>query len=316
MTLRGYLVRIVVPLLAMTGLAPACGGKTLGGSVGSGEDSGTGAIDGGGARCVTLEVLPSDLSCESDQDCTVSRSGNVCEGDCVLECGRTPINVSAAARNQSETSSLSLEDCPCLDPGEPRCLGGQCAVCGFGPNPPAGCNDDGGVVTIEDGGIFVVDGGEPDSGTSDAGGEQDGGTSTTPGCRSAEDCPASSLSGICSGPISPASLCAREPACSGDSDCTDGDVCSTGPGAQAAGGGGGPTCRPACASNDDCNYWEACQPDGKCQPLSCDQCPSYLTCTEGACGPKACAQDSECPGAYCVDNTCFASLGTCVPGCG
>lgn len=141
---------------------------------------------------------------------------------------------------------------------------------------------------------------------------------STSACRSATDCPSTPyVSAICSGPISPASLCARFPSCSSDSDCSrDGDVCSTGPGAQAEGGDGGPACRPPCTSNDDCNYWEACQPDGKCQALSCDQCPSYLACTQGACGPKACGQDSECLGGYCVDGTCFATLGTCVPGCG
>jgi hypothetical protein len=117
------------------------------------------------------------------------------------------------------------------------------------------------------------------------------------------------------GPITAASLCLGASSCSSDSDCPESDtVCSTGAGAQAA--DGGPSCRPPCMSNQDCNYWEACQPDGKCQALSCDQCPSYLSCTAGACGPKACDEDSDCPGAYCVDSTCYATLGTCAQSCG
>jgi hypothetical protein len=141
-------------------------------------------------------------------------------------------------------------------------------------------------------------------------------SSSTPGCRSASDCPGSEDPGaICTGPISPASLCARFPSCSSNAECTaDGDVCSTGAGAQAA--DGGPACRPPCTSGADCNYWESCQPDGTCQPLSCDRCPSYLTCSNGACGPKACEKDSECSGGYCVDETCYGTLGTCSPGCG
>ena len=202
MTLRRYLVRTVVPLL-MTGLVLACGGKTLGGSVRSGEDSGVAATEGGGAAgCVDLEVLPSDLSCGSDQDCTFSRSGNVCNGDCALGCGGTPVNVSAAARYESETSSLTFEGCPCLDPGEPRCLGGQCALCGFGPDQPAGCNVDGGIVTFEDGGIFIVDGGELDMGISDA----DGGTcvdielaSYDQSCNQPSDCTLIQTGEVCSG---------------------------------------------------------------------------------------------------------------------
>jgi hypothetical protein len=148
----------------------------------------------------------------------------------------------------------------------------------------------------------------------------DGGSDGSPqGCRSSNDCPGT-LSGtttfpaVCWGPISPARVCILAGSCPSDGGCPSGYVCSTGAGAQAE--DGGPSCRPPCSSNDDCNYWEACQPDGKCQALSCEQCPSYLTCTKGACGPKTCKQDSDCPGGYCVDNSCFATLGTCGGACG
>jgi hypothetical protein len=56
-----------------------------------------------------------------------------------------------------------LEACPCADPGAARCLGGQCTLCGFGPDQPAGCGDSG-TNTIEDGGIAVVEGGQFDTG--------------------------------------------------------------------------------------------------------------------------------------------------------
>jgi hypothetical protein len=172
MSLRARLPHAIAALF-IVGLAQACGGKTLEGSRGgiepdddSGITTGSGVESGttdGSAECVDLEVAPSDLSCVSDQDCALSLTGNVCEGQCA--CGDTSVNAAAAARYQSETAALTFEACPCPAQGEPRCLGGQCTLCGFGPNPPAGC-DDTGIITIEDGGIF--DGSEVDSQISDA----------------------------------------------------------------------------------------------------------------------------------------------------
>jgi len=162
-SLRASLPHVIAALFVI-GLAQACGGKTLVGiepddDSGITTDSGvgTGTTDDG-AECVDLEVASSDLSCVSDQDCVPSLTGKVCEGQCA--CGDTSVNAAAAARYQSETASLTLEACPCPAQGEPRCLGGQCTLCGFGPNQPAGC-DDSGITTIEDGGIF--DGNELDS---------------------------------------------------------------------------------------------------------------------------------------------------------
>jgi hypothetical protein len=148
-TLRCYGVRIVAPvLLVLAGLVVACDGKTIGGSVGSGEDSRTGATDSD-AGCVDLEVFPPDLSCGSDQDCELVRTGEVCSGQC--SCGDTPVNAAAGARFQSEIASLTLEGCPCAFQGEPRCLGSQCTLCGLGPDQPAGCGDSE-TTTIGDGG--------------------------------------------------------------------------------------------------------------------------------------------------------------------
>jgi hypothetical protein len=209
-TLRGYFVCIVVPLL-MAGFTPACGGKILGGTVGPEEDSGTGSFGGGGgsgggggggaggAGCVDLEVVPSDLSCGSDSDCELVRTGQVCSGQC--SCGDTPVNTAAGARFQSATASLTLEACPCAFEGEPHCLGGQCMLCGLGSNQPD-CNEDGGITIIEDGGIFIVDGGEFDSGISTA----DGSTCVDielstydQSCNQASDCVLLPTGEVCSG---------------------------------------------------------------------------------------------------------------------
>jgi hypothetical protein len=162
------------------------------------------------------------------------------------------------------------------------------------------------------GGKAVTDGSSPPP--------ADGGPPTGDGavpCRTSMDCPDSPpLPAVCYGPISPASICVEMAGCTSNEDCVNykGTVCSTGAGAQAA--DGGPSCRPPCTSNDDCNYWESCQTDGICQPLPCETCPSYLSCTGGKCGPKSCTTDADCPGAYCVDDTCFATLGTCGGACG
>jgi hypothetical protein len=161
------LARLAAPLLVAS-LASACGGKTFGaGGAEPGEDSGlspddsglgSGATDGS-LVCVDVDVTASDLSCGSDQDCTLITAGKVCDGQC--GCGDTPVNAAAAARYQSETASVTLADCPCAFPGEARCLGGQCTLCGSDPNQPVACGDAG--TTPEDSGFFIVDGGESDS---------------------------------------------------------------------------------------------------------------------------------------------------------
>jgi hypothetical protein len=153
-----------LPALFMAGLSAACGGDSVGESAGSGKDSGTGGTDGGSA-CVNIEVVPSDLSCGSDQECELVRTGKVCNGQC--SCGDTPVNAASATRFQFETASLSLEGCPCAFEGEARCLGGQCTLCGLGPNQPAGCGD-AETTTVEDGGIVTVDGGGSETGTDSA----------------------------------------------------------------------------------------------------------------------------------------------------
>jgi hypothetical protein len=202
---------MVVPLLLaglVAGLAPACGGKTLlGGDGDSTSDSGTEIFPStdGGSTCVDIDVAPSDLACGSDPDCDLVRTGEVCDGQC--SCGDTPVNLGAAARAQSETASLTLEGCPCADPGTARCIGGQCTLCGFGPDAPAGCNEDAGVITIEDAGILIVDASESDSSIS-----ADGNTCVdvdlstySQSCVLATDCVL----------IQPGEVCSGDCACSG-----------------------------------------------------------------------------------------------------
>ena len=196
MSVRGHLAEIAASFL-MTGLVGACGAKTLAGNAVPREDSGTSR-----SACVDIEVAPSDVSCGSDSDCTLTLSGHVCDGQC--SCGDTPVNAGAAARYQSETASLTFEGCPCADPGEARCLGGQCALCGFGPNQPAGCSD-AGTTAIEDSGMGMVDGRGPDTGMSTG----DGGkcvdievVSSDLSCGSDRDCAVVRTGEVCSGQCS------------------------------------------------------------------------------------------------------------------
>jgi hypothetical protein len=216
MSVRSLLIRIA-PHLGMAGLLVACGGTTFGESSAPGSDSGVsseaGAHDDGSA-CVDIEVTPSDVSCATDSDCTLSLSGRVCAGRC--SCGDTPMNATASARFESQIASLALEACPCAFPGEARCLGGQCTLCGLGPNAPAGCNDAGTTATSDGAGPPNVDGGEVDTGnaTSDgAGREVDTGISTSDGgtcvdlvvipsdvsCGSNSDCTLMNTGEVCGG---------------------------------------------------------------------------------------------------------------------
>jgi hypothetical protein len=122
------------------------------GTIDSGSGADTGTTDSG-SKCVDFEPTPSDLSCESDQDCALVRKGEVCKGQC--SCGATPVNAGAAARFASDTAALDLASCPCAFEGEARCLAGQCALCGVGGNQPAGCADAAGPPPATDGGMCV-----------------------------------------------------------------------------------------------------------------------------------------------------------------
>jgi hypothetical protein len=214
MTVLSLLIRIAAPL-GMAGLLVACGARTLGASAAPGSDSGVKSEAGSpddGSTCVDIEVAASDVSCASDSDCTLSLSGRVCDGRC--SCGDTPVNATASARFQSQIASLTLEACPCVFPGEARCLGGQCTLCGLGPNAPAGCSDDAGTTTPRDGaGAPIADGAEVETGTSDGAGREvetgistsDGGTCVdlvvTPSdvsCASDSDCTLMSTGVVCS----------------------------------------------------------------------------------------------------------------------
>lgn len=151
MNFHGYLARIAAPALIIC-LVGGCEPKTLASNAQPGQDSGTSSTEGGSA-CVDIDVAPADISCGSDSDCVLTLTGHVCDREC--NCGDTPVNAGAAARYRSETASLTFEGCPCADPGEARCLGGQCALCGLGPNQPAGCGE--GTTVVEDSGVGTAD---------------------------------------------------------------------------------------------------------------------------------------------------------------
>jgi hypothetical protein len=111
----------------------------------SGSDTGAdGAI--GSGTCVEAPTLaPSDLSCNSDEDCTSVWSGTICP--CGCNCGRVPGNTAANARVGSALSSLPScsgppDGCECPAGGLPRCVAHQCALCYDMPNQPAACDQD------------------------------------------------------------------------------------------------------------------------------------------------------------------------------
>jgi hypothetical protein len=144
--MQGFLFvsSLVAPMVAL-GVLAGCGGKIIGvqgsgGSGGGGPDSGV-TVEPDGAMCVTVDAASYDDTCVQDTDCVFITTGQLCTGSC--GCGDTPINVSGLAGYQAATSSVLTGDCPCPDPGTPRCLTNRCTACGFGPNEPAGCEDAG-----------------------------------------------------------------------------------------------------------------------------------------------------------------------------
>jgi hypothetical protein len=267
MAFRANLVRVVVPLV-LAGFVVACGGRALGESgVAPGDDSGvatdlgigTGATDSsigtgatdGGAACLDLEVLPSDLTCGSDSDCELVRAGEVCSGQCSCS-GYTPVNAAAGARFRSEIASLTFsEDCGCPASTDEalRCIDGQCTLCTG--DPPAGCGHAG----IGDGGIVTVNGG---------GGADTGTDSAT---ESSND-----SAGTCNG----TDFCACINFCVSTCRCGDGGCPLT----QACGGG---LCPNSCPSGEACAAQPGdvsmcsptCTPDGVDRQGSC---PAGMTC--------------------------------------
>jgi len=272
MTVRSLLIRIAAPL-GMAGVIVACGGTTFGRSAAPGSDSGgsseTGAPDGGSV-CVDIEVTPSDVSCASDSDCTLSLSGRVCDGRC--SCGDTPVNAAAATRFESDIASLTLEACPCAFPGVARCLAGQCTLCGLGPNAPAGCSDAG--TTTSDGAVSPKpDGGEGDTGTSDgAGREGDTGTSDGAG-REVDTGVPTSDGGMCVDlVVTPSDL-----SCARDSDCTlrnTGEVCSG----------------QCLCGNNPVNATASARFQTQIAPLTFQQCPCAAFAGEARCLGGQCAR--------------------------
>ncbi|HEY8088795.1 MAG TPA: hypothetical protein VIF09_13140 [Polyangiaceae bacterium] len=129
-------------------LLGACGGKTSGQAAGVAGDAGgsdastptDGGSTGTDASAVCVEVAPESfvLTCQQDSDCTGVTTGTVCSGSC--DCGgNTAINQSSLAAYQAAISSIQLSTCPCPQGGVPRCVTGQCALCGVpGICPDAG----------------------------------------------------------------------------------------------------------------------------------------------------------------------------------
>jgi len=109
--------------------------------------------------CVEAPTLgPSDLSCDSDQDCATVWTGTSCS--CGCNCPTAPGNTAAYTRVESALGmalqhSITCSGPPCECPalGIPRCFSHQCALCGnMGlvlKNQPAACDAD---AAVGDGG--------------------------------------------------------------------------------------------------------------------------------------------------------------------
>jgi hypothetical protein len=106
------------------------------------------SMDGG--TCVEAPTLgPSDLSCDSDQNCATVWTGTFCP--CGCNCPTAPGNTAAytrvgAALGSVLNASTCSEPCECPALGIPRCFSHQCALCGnmgvVVKNQPAACDAD------------------------------------------------------------------------------------------------------------------------------------------------------------------------------
>ncbi len=135
-------------------------------------------------------------------------------------------------------------------------------------------------------------------------------------CRKPSDCAAMSQC-VSPGVHVPACLCGAGD-CQTDADCAGkgaNQFCDTVSLCDCENQGG--RCVTGCATVHDCADGESCGSDHRCSPPSCagapPSCPINFTCDEGQCIRNSCQDDADCPGAICVDGSCYLALGTCEP---
>jgi hypothetical protein len=93
------------------------------------------APDSGGV-CADLSTTGFDKSCEKDVDCTSVGVGTLCSTGPSCTCAADAINVSDQSRYQTYADGLRAKlnpppgGCMCPAFGVPRCVSGQCTMCG------------------------------------------------------------------------------------------------------------------------------------------------------------------------------------------
>jgi hypothetical protein len=93
-------------------------------------------VDDAGPSCLYIGPSIFEYSCNVDADCTYVPHGVQCGSTC--SCAQLAVNTTSLGPYDAGVCSS------CPPNGVPRCLSGQCAMCGAGPNQPPGCGGDGG----------------------------------------------------------------------------------------------------------------------------------------------------------------------------
>jgi hypothetical protein len=105
-----------------------------------GDTSDTSLSDGG--QCVDIDLSTFDRSCMTMSDCIEITAGTICTGGC--SCGGSSINQSGQARYDAAINSIMTAACPCVFPGTPTCVQGECIMCNAPEGAdPADCQDSG-----------------------------------------------------------------------------------------------------------------------------------------------------------------------------
>jgi hypothetical protein len=106
--------------------------------------------------------------------------------------------------------------------------------------------------------------------------------------------------------------CSLDRSCTVDADCGPNRVCREDSSIPTGWiGTNGLACSVPCAASSDCPPTSACENGGHCRGRTCAECPSYFSCSNGACAIPSCSSDAQCPGGYCVRGACAGSLGLC-----
>jgi hypothetical protein len=140
-------------------------------------------------------------------------------------------------------------------------------------------------------------------------------------CSSASDCPTGPYECVAPGASPGCDPCIPSTECTSDADCAalgPNQICNATPCSCTP---NGMACEQGCGQASDCNDPALGCENHRCVPKMCQSdvdCPRLFHCSIGGidqqrCVRNTCKADVDCGDGFCVDGSCYDSLGMCLP---